>query len=516
MMRRLWVLLVVGALLAPVYPVQSAPGARNTLVIGAAKDIISPDPYRTNDADSSYVYQLVFDPLVMIGPDGRPRPMLAERWDVSPDGLTYSFYLRKGVKFHNGDELTADDVVFSLRRAFDPANAIGRKAENIRVIKSYAAQGRDRVDITLEFPFTPFPAALSSLFVVPRKAVEAAGAAFEKQPVGTGPFKLTEWVINNRVVLEANRDYWLKRPTLERVILRPIPDSSTAAAALQTGDIDATATVTAANLPVLKNDPSIEIARAPANNYVFLGFRMLKPPFTDQRFRRAVYMSLNWDAAIKTLVPPELGSRAYGTVPPGLWPRDDEALQDIALKENDAQAKSIFQSLMQEGVIPRDFKVIVSPPPDDTRIKLAEILVVNLRENGINAEVVRVEWATYVNYIQADTMVIFMLGTIPAFPDPDANLRWLFGSAGQQAKFLNLKDAALDDQLQAAQRNRNPRDREAMYKQIQRDMMQKTYHIPMYYLNNVIAYKKFVKGLKPTQYWRWELVTPWNMVSVER
>src|SRR3970040_1937127 len=74
----------------------------------------------------------------------------------------------------------------------------------------------------------------------------------------------------------------------------------------------------AASLPVPKADPSIESARAPANSYVFLGFRMLKAPFTDQRFRRAVYMSLNWDAAIKTLVPPELGSRAYGTVPPGL------------------------------------------------------------------------------------------------------------------------------------------------------------------------------------------------------
>jgi peptide/nickel transport system substrate-binding protein len=516
MMRRLLVLLIVAALWTPVFEAQSAPGARNTLVIGAAKDMISPDPYRTNDADSSYVYQLLFDPLVIIAPDGRPRPMLAERWDVSPDGLTYTFHLRKGVKFHNGDELTADDVVFSLRRAFDPANAMGRKAENIRVIKSYTAQGRDKVEIVLEFPFAPFPAALSSLYIVSRKAVEAAGAGFEKQPVGTGPFKLAEWVINNRIVLDAHRDYWLKRPALERVILRPIPDSSTAAAALQSGDVDVTATVTAANLPVLKGDSSIEVARAPANNYVFLGFRMLKPPFTDQRFRRAVYMSLNWDAAIRTLVPPDLGSRAYGSVPPGLWPRDDAALQEIAPKENDALAKSTFQALTAEGVIPRDFKLIVAPPPDDTRIKLAEILVVNLRENGVNAEVVRVEWATYVNYIQGDLPMVFMLGTIPAFPDPDANLRWLFGSAGQQAKFLNLKDQALDDRLQAAQRTRGQREREALYTQIQRDMMQKTFHIPMYYLNNVIAHKKVVKGLKPSQYWRWELVTPWSLVTVER
>lgn len=516
MTRRLWGLTLVGVLLLMAIPGHSGPAGPNTLVIGGAKDIVSPDPYRTNDADSAYVYQLIFDPLATIGPDGRVRPMLAERWDVSADGLTYTFQLRKGVKFHNGDEVTADDVVFSLRRAFDPANAAGRKAENIRVIKNYAAVGRDKIQITLEFPFAPFPAALSSLFIQPRKAVEAAGAQFEKQPIGSGPFKLVEWVINNRVVLEANPNYWLKKPQLERVIIRPIPDSSTAAAALLAGDIDTTAVVTAANLPVLKRDPSIEIVRAPANNYVFLGFRMLKPPFADIRFRRAVYMSLNWDAAIKTLVPPDLGSRAYGSVPPSLWPRDDEALREIALKEDDEQAKRLFQALIAEGVMPKDFKVIVAPPPDDTRIKLAEVLVVNLRENGVNAEIIRLEWATYVNYIQGDVMSIYMLGTIPAFPDPDANLRWLFSSSSQQAKFLNLKDSALDDKLVMAQRTRTQRDREAIYRDIQRDMMRNVYHIPMYYLNNVIAQRKVVKGLRPSQYWRWELVTPWSSVSLER
>lgn len=516
MAHRLWSLLLLGILLLAAAPGQGGPAGRNTLVIGGAKDIVSPDPYRTNDADSAYVYQLIFDPFVTIDSQGRVVPMVAERWEVSADGLTYTFYLRRGVKFHNGEELTADDVVFSLDRAFDPANAAGRKAENIRVIKTYAAAGTDRVRITLEFPFAPFPAALSSLFIQPRKAVTAAGAQFERQPVGSGPFRLVEWVVNNRVVLEANPSYWLKRPQLERVIIRPIPDSSTAAAALVAGDIDATAVVTAANLPVLRRDAAIEIVQAPANNYVFLGFRMLRAPFTDARFRRAVYMSVNWDAAIRTLVPPELGSRAYGSVPPSLWPRDDEALRDIALKEDDGQARRLFQALIAEGVMPRDFRIIVAPPPDDTRIKLAEVLVVNLRQNGVNAELQRLEWATYINFIQSDAMSLYMLGTIPAFPDPDANLRWLFSSASQQAKFLNLADTRLDDRLVAAQRTLARRDREAMYREIQREMMRSVYHIPMYYLNNVVAHRKIVKGLKPSQYWRWELVTPWSSVSVER
>ncbi|MBI4278187.1 MAG: ABC transporter substrate-binding protein [Armatimonadetes bacterium] len=519
MTTRLCGLLLVGVLLALAAPAQSGPAGRNTLVIGAAKDMVSPDPYRTNDADSQFVYHLIFDPLVIIGPDSKPRPMLAEKWEVSPDGATYTFHLRKNVKFHNGDEVTADDVVFSFRRAFDPANASGRKAENIRMVKSYTAVGRDRVQVTLEFPFAPFPAALGALFVQPRKAVEAAGAQFEKRPVGSGPYRLVEWVVNNRVVLEANTDYWLKAPRIERVILRPIPDSSTAAAAVLAGDVDVTATVTAANLPVLKRDPGVEVLKAPANNYVFLGFRMLRPPYTDARFRKAVYMSLHWDAAIKTMVPQDLGLRAYGSVPPSLWPRDDEALREIALKENDREARELFQALIRDNVMPRDFKIVVAPPPDDTRVKLAEVLVANLRENGVGAEVLRLEWATYINYLESNNMIIYMLGTIPAYPDPDANLRWLFGSAGQQARFLNIRslEPNLDEQLQKAQRSPSHREREILYRDIQRDMMRKVYHIPMYYLNNVVAVRKgVVKGLKPSQYWRWELATPWSQVEVTR
>lgn len=495
----------------------AAPSGPVELRVGAAKDIISLDPVRTNDADSAYVYNLIFDTLAVIGPDGKVIPHLAEQWTASADGLTYTYRLRRGVKFHSGDELSSDDLVFSLKRIFDPANRVGRKWEHIAMVKAYDKVDRYTVRVTLQFPYAAFPAAMGIQHVVSQRAAEAAGRDFEKRPVGTGPFKFVERVPNDRTVLEANRDYWLKRPNVDRIVFRPIPEAATATAALLSGGVDVIQAVTAGNLKALISDPNITVASAPSNNYTFLGFRMLQPPFTDVRFRRAIYHSMNFDAIMNVLVPPRLGTRAYGSVPPALWPVDREALRKTALKEDDTRAKDLFRQLIAEGVMSRDFVIQVAPPPDDTRIRLAEVLVASLQENGVNAQVFRVDWPTYVTMLGQDRQVLYMLGTVPAYPDPDANIRWLFSTASQHGQFLNIRQVVpgLDGRIEQAMRSQSRQEREQLYRDIQREMMDKVIHIPLYFLNNTIATRKWVKDLKPSASFRWEFVTPWSNVAVE-
>lgn len=523
-MKRNWkgvvrsaVALVAFSLLAGVPGTGAAPMDGVELRVGSAKDIIALDPVRTNDADSQLVYNLIFDSLALIGPDGKVIPHLAERWTVSSDGLTYTYHLRRGVRFHNGDVLGADDFVFSLQRIFDPANRVGRKWEHISMIKSYEKTGPLTVTVTLQFPYAGFPAALGIQHVVSRRAAEAEGRDFEKRPVGTGPFKFVERVPNDRVVLSANREYWLKRPLVDRIVFRPIPEAATATAALLSGGVDLIQSVTAGNLKTLISDPNISMMSAQANNYVFLGFRMLQPPFSDARFRKAVYHSMNFDAAINVLVPPRLGTRAYGSIPPALWPNDREVLRKSALKEDDTKAKDLFRQLVAEGVMPRDYVIQVAPPPDDTRIRLAELLIANLQENGVNAQILRVDWPTYLAMLEQDRQVIYMLGTVPAYPDPDANIRWLFSSGGQQGRFLNIRQVVpgLDARLEQAMRSSSRQEREQLYRDIQREMMDKTLHIPLYYLSNSIAARKWVKDLKPSPFYRWDFVTPWSNVSIE-
>jgi peptide/nickel transport system substrate-binding protein len=226
---------------------------------------------------------------------------------------------------------------------------------------------------------------------------------------------------------------------------------------------------------------------------------------------------MTFDAVVGVLLPPRLGSRAYGSIPPALWPNDRDALRKMALKEDDAKAKELFRQLIAEGVMPRDYVVQIAPPPDDTRIRLSELLVANLIENGVNAQILRVDWPTYIAMLEQDRQVIYMLGTVPAYPDPDANIRWLFSSGGQQGRFLNIGKIVpgLDARLEQAMRSPNRPDREQLYRDIQREMMDRVMHIPLYYLTNSIAMRKWVKDLKPNPSFRWDFVTPWNSVYIE-
>src|SRR5262249_1968520 len=158
---------------------------------------------------------------------------------------------------------------------------------------------------------------------------------------------------------------------------------------------------------------------------------------TDLRFRQAVYMATDFDAAIKAIFPPEIGTRIYGPNPPGLWPEDQEFLRSIALKRDPEKAKDLFAQLVAEGVMPKAYKVQVAPPPDDARGRIVEVMVTNLKELGVNAEVMQVDWATYLKLLeQSDQSSIYMLGTTPAIADPDAVNRWLFSQDGAHGRYL--------------------------------------------------------------------------------
>ena len=263
----------------------------------------------------------------------------------------------------------------------------------------------------------------------------------------------------------------------------------------------------------------IKVLSKPGFSYFWAGFRMLRPPFTDLRFRQAVYMATDFDATIRSVFPTELGTRAYGTVPPGLWPQDVDHLSRIALKKNQAKAKALFQQLVDEGVMPKDYTVTIAPPPDDARIRIAEVMVTNLKEVGVNAELLRVEWATYSDITRQDRDQIFFLGTTPAIPDPDANVRWLFSKQSVHGKYLNVEHfpeyPTWDAQIEKAQRSQDRQEREQIYRDVVRTMMERVVHIPLYHKNAVMAHRDNVQGLDVGLLFEWDLVKPWANVSVD-
>jgi len=503
-----------------------AAGPNNTqqLIIAGAKDVINLDPVQENDSDSTYVVGLIHDTVAVLDRSLNVKPNLAQTWSASKDGLTYTYRFRRDVRFHDGSTLTADDVVFTIDRILANKYPAGRKKEKVEMIESYRKLDASTIEIKLKFPYAPFAAAFGAQAIVPKAAVEKMGdAEYGRRPVGCGPFKFVEWVPNDHVTLEGFADYWLVKPKLRTLIIRPIPENSVAVADLLSGGVDVITDIVGPNLQQVRAAAArgIQVLNRPGLYYFFAGFRMLKPPFTDLRFRQAVYLSTDFDATIRAIFPPEIGSRAYDPVPPGLWPQDQQYLQSIALKQDKARAKALFQQLVNEGVMPRDYPVTIAPPPDDARIKIAEVMVTNLREIGVNAVMERVEWATYTTVVEGgNENLVFMLGTIPAVPDPDANVRWLFGKDGAHGQYLNIaqfkEDAAWDAQINQAQVSQDKATRTRLYREIVRTMMKEVIHIPLYYKNAIMAKRADVKDLDVSVLWEWDIVKPWANVYVDR
>lgn len=208
-------------------------------------------------------------------------------------------------------------------------------------------------------------------------------------------------------------------------------------------------------------------------------------------------------------------------MPPGLWPQDQQYLQRIAPKQDKAHAKALFQQLVNEGVMLPGYPVTIAPPPDDARVQIAEVMVTNLREIGVNAVMERVEWATYNDLLgQGNENLVFMLGTTPAVPDPDANVRWLFGKDGAHGQYLNIghfkEDAAWDAQINQAQVSQDKATRTRLYREIVRTMMNEVIHIPLYYKNAIMAKRADVKDLDVSPLFEWDIVKPWANVYVDR
>jgi peptide/nickel transport system substrate-binding protein len=491
----------------------AGPASSGTLRIATYQDISQLDPLRSNDTPSFVVYDQIFERLLLPSEKMQPEPWLAERFTSSPDAKIWTFYLRKGVTFHGGGALTADDVKFSLDRILDPANA-SQKRSQIDMIERVDVADSHTVKITLKYSYSPFPAAIAQQHVVSKAAAQKFGDQYTKNPVGSGPFQFVDWVTNDRVTLQRNPRHWSLKPGVERVIFRPIPEASTAAAELLSGGVDIVQNVTAGTLAQLRTAPGITIGTTQGTSYAFFGFRMARPPFTDVRFREAVSRSWNLDAAVGAVFPPEVGRRAYAVISPPIWPDDTAYLKSRALANDPQRARALFAELTGSGVMPRDYTIRVISLPD-VRARLSEILVSSLQQIGVRASLQITDLATLLNLLRTDENYIYSLVGGGGAPDPDQSLYWLFHTGGPHPTFLNLSDPVLDNRLLRARQAFGREARGRLYTDIQRHvLLEKVYHMPAYYLNNTHAWNTRVKGFSPSIVQRWNLATPWATVSV--
>jgi peptide/nickel transport system substrate-binding protein len=502
----------------------AAPKVGGTLKIAMYADATSLDPGGANDIPSQKAYNLLYDTLVAFDKNMQLVPHVATAWKPSQESKVWTFTVREGIKFHDGSVLTPEDVAFSYQRILEAPEAASQKKSSIAMIERIETRGNE-VSFKLKYPFAPFPGTTAQIQIVPKKlAREVGNKAFASNPVGSGPFKFVEWVKDDHITYERNDQYWLKKPNLDRVMLRPIPEGTVRAMSLMTGEVDVVDQVSSETIPRLQGAKGVELLTTPGLNYYWLGIRQYGPPYNNLKFRQMVYSSIDMDGAIKTIFPNGNAVRAYGAVPPLIWPNDTPYLKENAIRQDKAKARKLFEELISEGVMKRDTQVLVSMPNDPERLKLGEILVTHLKEIGVNAELKVMETGAYIEAcVKGTEPFIYSLFSVPRYLDPDAVFSWLFlsGPNGSThgAKILGLQqvDPRINDPIEKARMISDQAERSNLYVALQRYLMlDRIYHIPAFYRTVIVGKGAAVQDLYPAPNDLFWLVTSFNNVWLDR
>lgn len=450
-------LFVIAFLLIPGLILAAEPKKGGTLVFGRSGDSVGLDPAYETDGNSFMVCDNVFEALVEYGDESTElKPGLAESWEISPDGKTYTFHLRKGVKFHDGTPFNADAVVFSHGRMMKNRNikfhgqgwdipAQERPAEYWvsmemdDIVEAIEARDEHTVVYRLKKVNAPFLANLGMDFadIISPSAFVKDPKEFVRNPVGTGPFKFVKWVKADQIILDKNPDYWDKSggPYLDKVVFRAIPENSVRFLELKTGSIHICLFPNAADIPLAKQDPNLALISQPGMNIGYLGFNHTKPLWQNIHMRRAVAHAINRKAIVDNIYQ-GMGVVAKNPIPPTMWSYND-AIEDFPFDPETAK-KELAEAGYPEGKgLPEItlWSMPVARPYNPEGLKVGVAMISDLAKVGINARIVSYEWGTYLKRQreQPEDMDLFQLGWTGDNGDPDNFLAVLFDGLASPA-----------------------------------------------------------------------------------
>ncbi len=417
------------------------------------QDLSSLDPQSEMSLAMYGVARNIYSTLVRLGYEGdlNVHPDLAESWDISEDGKVYTFHLRPGVKFHTGQEVTAEDVKFTFERLYDPELASPAQMFGVYIVGAMdKAEGKvDQVDgikviddYTIEFtlsePYGAFLAELvtPSLGILSKEEVEKWGDDYAVHPSGTGPFKLADWVRGEKLVLEANEDYYEGRPALDGVEIIIIEDEATGILKFENGEIDAYE-LPSADLERLSADPNWkdQILRVPALDTYYYQLNNFSPPLDDVRVRKAIAHAIDRQAILDTII--KTGQPASTVLPPGMPCYNP----DIAEYEYDPEKA---KELLKEAGYEDGFTLsCVQRSQSD----IVDAIVAQLAEVGITVEQEMVERSAFWDIVYKGQTDCFYLSWWADFADPHNFFSYIWRSAPETEESKNMYVNAKMDEL---------------------------------------------------------------------
>jgi peptide/nickel transport system substrate-binding protein len=515
------VLLVTAVLLVGM----AGPAPAQTFIFGNQGEPVQFDPAVITDGITAKITRQIYDTLYEFKPGTTTvQPALAEKAEASADGKTWTFELRKNVKFHDGEPFDAKAVVWNFERWMStkhPQHENQLKAgqtfeyfegqfdgfDDKSVIAKVEATGTHTVKFTLRQPQAPFlqNVAMFPFAIASPKAVEKWGTDFGKHPVGTGAFKFVEWKPNQEVVLEANADYWGKKPSVKRAIVRNIKDNSQRVAALKAGEVHGIEGINPDDLKTLRADSNLQVLLRPTNTTGYVAFNYKVKEFQDKRVRQALAHAINKKAIVDALYG-GTGLVATQFQPPPLWGYNKE-IKDYEYSTAKAQ------DLLKQAGFPNGFSEITwedgkkeplvfwymsrSRPYFPNPKEIGEAIAADLAKVGIKSQIQTVEWANYLDKRKNGELPLYMLGWTGDNGDPDNFLCYFFCPDKPSREGFH-SNPPLSDLLKRASTLTSQTERAKLYRQAEQMIHDNVSRVFVANNEPPLGFSKKVKGYVPS------------------
>ena len=409
------------------------PAYGDFLVEGSIADASSMIPHITADSASHAIAGLIYNGLVKYDKDLQLVGELAESWDIHDNGLRIVFHLRKGVKWHDGTGFTAEDCLFTYHTMIDPKTPTAYDS-NFKLVKEARVIDTYTFEVSYDKPFAPALASWS-ISILPKHLLEGKDittSELGRKPVGTGPFRFSEWKTGEKIVLVHNPDYFEGRPYIDRYIYRIIPDMATMFIELKAGGVDSMGLTPLQYKKQTANpdfNSNYKKYKYLSFGFTYLGYNLRKPLFADKRVRQAITYAIDKQEIIAGVLL-GLGQIATGPYKPGTWAYDPDVKRYPFNQDRSKTllAEAGWTDSDGDGILDKAGKpfifTIITNQGNDMRAKTAEIIQQRLKNIGITVKIRIIEWATFLKeFVHTGNYDALILG-FGIDPEPDQYDIW--------------------------------------------------------------------------------------------
>ena len=468
----------------PASSTESANKAANAVTVGIAQDLDnSLDPHKAVAAGTKEVMFNVFEGLVKPTSNGDLIPAVASNYTVSEDHLTYTFTLREGAKFHNGDAVTAEDVVYSLKRVAAPTETGVVQVEALSIMADVAAVDERTVAITLTEPSNEFISYLT-VAILPADYTEQ-----DTKPVGTGPFTFASRSAQENIILEKFEEYWGQKAYLDQVTFRIIENAEGLLMGLQSGAIDICSHLTTTQVSQL-SDSEFSIAQGNMNLVQAMYLNNAVAPFDNVLVRQALCHAIDRQMIL------DLAFDGYGTlIGSSMYPAFGKYFDDT-LTNHYAYDVDAAKALLAQAGYPGGFDMTITVPSNyQPHMDTAEVVVEQLKAIGVNAVIQPVEWETWVSEAYVGRNFQATLVGVDASTMTARALLERFTSTYSK-NFINYNNAEYDALFAQAQACYDDAEQTALYKAMERNLTEHAANVYIQDLADLVAVRKGLTGLE--------------------